>query len=192
MAETKKVAQQMRYSDEELSIIKNTFCENDELLKALRKVIFQGVLNDEEVKMIRAFNMQHGGVHVLRKTILPEIDLDAPFFQMVDLYVNIDTKEATIEKAYPMAVARDIVSEYLEQQLGILTGENKEKDNKIIFNKLHSTRGKDIETAFTELSARNTLLQHVDFQLMQLKMLAGNKDETIEQTKLRLQKNSNK
>lgn len=190
MAETKKVTQPMRYSDEELSLIKNTFCENDELLRALRKVIFQGVLNDEEMKIIRSFNVQPEAVKVLRKTILPEIDLDAPFFQMVDLYVNIDTKESSIEKAYPMAVARDMVVDYLDQQFKVLIGE--EEKPTIIFSKLHSPKGKDIEAAFTELAARNTLLQHVDFQLLQLKTLAGQKEETIEQTKARIFKNSAK
>jgi len=42
------------------------------------------------------------------------------------------------------------------------------------------------------LKARNLLITHIEQQLMQLKFLAGKKDETVEETKNRLSKNSSK
>lgn len=48
------------------------------------------------------------------------------------------------------------------------------------------------EQAIINLKARNMLIQHLEMCLMQLKTLAGKKDETIEQTKERLKRDSAK
>lgn len=190
MAEVKKQEQTMRYSDLEISLIKNTFCENDALIKVLRKVFLQGTLDSEEIKIVRLFVSQPESMRLLRKTLLPEIDLDAPSFQMVDLHVNIDTKEHTMDRAYPLMKARDLMCDYLAQQFDVLADKNPKIT--IEFTKLHRADNKEPEQAFIELSMRNTLISHVEFQLMQLKTLAGRKDETKEETLARLKKDSAK
>ena len=190
MAAQKKTEQTMRYSDEEIGIIKATFADNDYLIKVLRKFLLQGALNETEKSLLESFASQPNSMKVFEKTIKPEIDLDAPAFQMTDLYVNIDTKEASVEKAYPLMLARDLLSDYLEQQLNKLKGIS--VDSGINFMSLKRTEGKTPLVAFTELSARNTLISHVEFQLLNLKTLAGGKEETVEETKARLIKNSNK
>ena len=48
------------------------------------------------------------------------------------------------------------------------------------------------DEALINLKARNSLIQHVDQQLMVLKTLAGAKEESVEDTKKRLGQNSNK
>lgn len=48
------------------------------------------------------------------------------------------------------------------------------------------------EEALVNLKARNTLIQHVESCLMQLSLLAGQKEETVEETKARLAANSTK
>ena len=50
----------------------------------------------------------------------------------------------------------------------------------------------DKEAALVNLKARNTLISHVEQQLMQLKVLAGLKKESVEETKERLAKDSSK
>lgn len=189
MADTSN-KQPMRYTDLELSLIKNTFCENDALIKVLRKVILQGELSDDEIKIVHTFTVQPQSMALLRKTLLPQIDLEAPSFQMVDLYINIDTKEGSLEKVYLQTTARDLMCDYLEQQFAVL--EDKNPQMNIIFSKLARAEGKTPEEVYIELSMRNTLISHVEFQLMQLKTLAGKKEESVEQTVARLQKNSAK
>ena len=46
--------------------------------------------------------------------------------------------------------------------------------------------------AYVELFARNTLVSHVEQMLNQLLVLAGKKEETVEETQERLAKNSTK
>lgn len=106
--------QEMRISDVELELIKNTYSENDDLLKLLRKIF------------------------------LPELDVNAPIGQNLDLWMTMK-----IEDLSP-------------------------------------------EDALINLKARNTLIQHVEMCLGQLKILAGQKKETVEETKERLKKNSAK
>ena len=48
------------------------------------------------------------------------------------------------------------------------------------------------EEALINLKARNSLIQHIEMCLMQLKLLAGKKEETVEDTKAKLKKDSAK
>lgn len=50
----------------------------------------------------------------------------------------------------------------------------------------------DPEQALINVKARNSVIQHVEGCLMQLYLLAGQKSETVEDTKTRLAKNSTK
>lgn len=109
-----KNGQQMRFSDADLSLIKNTFANNEELLKVLRKVF------------------------------LPELTADAPIGQNIDLWMTLK-----IEDLEP-------------------------------------------EQALINIKARNTVIQHLEMSLMQLSILAGQKEETVDETKKRLAKDSSK
>jgi hypothetical protein len=106
--------QEMRISDSELQLIKNTFAGNTDLLKLLRKVF------------------------------LPELSAKAPLGQNIDLWMTVNLENLTPEQA------------------------------------------------LINLKARNSLIQHVEMQLQMLSILAGQKDETVEQTKARLKKDSSK
>jgi hypothetical protein len=105
---------EMRISDLELSALKNTFAENDTLLKTLRKIF------------------------------LPEVTADAPIGQNIDLWMTLDIN------------------------------------------------GMSPEEAMLNLKARNSLIGHIENCLLQIKILAGQKEETVEQTKERIKKNSSK
>lgn len=48
------------------------------------------------------------------------------------------------------------------------------------------------EQALINIKARNILINHIDLQLMQLKLLAGVEEETIEQLEERMRKDSSK
>jgi len=50
----------------------------------------------------------------------------------------------------------------------------------------------DPEQALINIKARNTVIQHLEMSLMQIKVLAGLKEETVEKTKENLKKNSAK
>ena len=188
MSEIKSVEkkeQTMRYSDVELGIIKATFSENGILVKAIRKVMLDAELDEAEKEAIKNFRDNEAGMAVLTKTVLPTIDPTAPLHQLVDLYVNIDTKEKGVVGAYPLIVARDTVVDYISDRLAVLDG-TKKKGNFTLVDLLD--RNVDMETRFSNLSARNTILVHIDSQMVQLQILGGLKTESVDQTKARLAK----
>lgn len=106
--------QQMRFTDQDLSLIRNTFKDNEPLLKLLRKVF------------------------------LPEIDPNAPIGQMIDLWMTVDVETV------------------------------------------------DPERAVVNLKARNSLITHIEQQLMQLKILAEKTEQTPEELLTGLRKDSSK
>lgn len=114
MGKPEKARGEMRINDSELSMLKNTFAENDELLKLIRKIF------------------------------LPEIDLDAPIGSQIDLWMTVKVEDLTPEEA------------------------------------------------LINLKARNQLISHVELCLNQIKVLAGFKDETPDETKERIAKDSSK
>lgn len=79
--------QQMRFSKEELALIKSAFKGNTDLLKLMRKVF------------------------------LPELDPTAPLGQIIDLWMTVPVKEMTAEQAQVNILARNSLIMHLEQQL---------------------------------------------------------------------------
>lgn len=78
---------QMRFSDEELALIKSTFKGNDKLLKLLRKVF------------------------------LPEYDPQAPLGETIDLWMTLDLNSLPAEEALRRIYARNTVISHVEQRL---------------------------------------------------------------------------
>jgi len=179
---------QMRYSDAELSVIKNTFCENEDVLKAIRKHFLQLKLSKAEESMLKGFSKDV--LVVLRKSFLPEIDGDAPIHQVVDLLITVDIKEKTPEQLYLAFNARKVLMDYLDNRLAELEEDKRSTDSS--FKDLSIIEGKDEEKLWIDMNVRNTLVVHVEQQLSQLQILAGTKDETPEQTKEKLLKDSSK
>jgi hypothetical protein len=78
---------QMRFTEPELKLIKDTFGGNEVLLRLLRKVF------------------------------LPEYNPDAPLGQNVDLWMTLDVRDMTPEAAYVRILARNELMLHVETQL---------------------------------------------------------------------------
>ena len=185
-----KKRQTMRFTDAELSLIKNTFAENDELLKAMRKVFLQMPLDVIDKSLLAVF-ASTDLMAVVRKAWLPTLDPDAPFHQLIDLLITVDIKEKTPEEARPHIDARLLVIDYLEQQLQVLSTLDEEA-TPIRFASLADVRTANDDEMYVKLTARNTIIGHNEMQLDQMRILAGFKDETPEQTQKRLRQDSSR
>ena len=188
MPETKH--QTKRYTDQELSLIKAIFLDNESILKVIRKAMLQLPLNAVDQSII-SLNItgKKGVLAILRKTFLPEIDPEAPLNQVIDLWMTVNITDKTPEEAYPHLIARSKLIEYIDQQLTYLeTG----KEGKIKFNSFLGIDNKDPEDAYSDLVARNTMISHTEQQLSGLEILANLPIETTEEAKDRLKKDSSK
>ncbi len=155
----RKWISQSTYTDKEYDLIAQLFADNEKLLMTLRKHFLQGEMTESEQSLIKGFAKNPQAMELLRKTLIPDINPEAPVGQLVDLWVSIDTKNKLCEDAHLEMKAKAIFEDYLYQQFDLLTG--KSADNirleDLIYNEL-----KDSETAFIDLQARNTLLVHID------------------------------
>lgn len=178
------------YNDKELELIKNTFSENEDLLYAIRNVLLQFPLSDLDKQNLKLLN--DDVVAVIKKRIFPQIDSEAPLTQLSDMYqtLNEDLKTKSIEEMDLLFEAKILEVDYLTQQFSILRGLNVEEVIKL--DELANLKGKNSSLRFIHTKARNFLLPFVDSMLMLLKNIAGSKNETVEETKKRLDRNSNK
>jgi hypothetical protein len=178
----------MRYTDEELQLINNVFAGRKDLFILLRKFFLQGELNEQEIEGLKIF-VEPKLLAVLKKTFMPEIDLNTPLGEIVDLWINIPTKGVSLDDFAITTETIRIVSDYLAQRFAKLTGEVKDE---IRFKDLEYSKEKDTRQFLIDLGARNTILAQIEMNLMQIFILAGQCKETFAQLIKRLQMNSNK
>jgi len=152
--------------------------------------MFQFGLTSSEKDTLLGLSKEVKGL--LRKTFLPELDSEAPLFQLTNLNVALgsDIKGFSPDGAEFFIRAKELEIEYLDQQLRILEGE-KVKES-IQFSDWSITKGKKAEQAYIEILAWNWMLSFIDSNIQQVKILGGTKEETVEQTKERLARDSSK
>jgi hypothetical protein len=159
--------QLMRYTEQELSLIRNTF-NNDSLLKAIRKVFLQAPLNAVDLSNLELIKKEEV-LKVLRKEFLPTIDPEAPINQVIDLWMTVDIKGKTLDEAYTHFQARDKLVKYLDQQLKELeTG----KKGLLKFKSLSYAKRKTPEQLYIDLDVRNRLVLHIEDRLRDLTNLS--------------------
>lgn len=184
----------MRFDDAELSLIKNTFADNEELLKIIRRVLLQLPLTLADVEIV---NSVLKGKDEIKSLILkffnPTINGYEHLHQVLDLWMTIDYKEKGTDYVLTQIKARKLLIDYVNQQIEKLFDLSKEETIK--FKEL--TNFDNIVDSFEDdylvnLLARNTIISHVEQQLTQITILAGQKTESVDDTIKRLQKDSAK
>lgn len=179
-----------RYDDKELSLIKNTFSDNLSVLKLLRKVFLQAKLSKEDINKLSKISDSADLLFLLKKTYAPEIEVDAPLGQVVDLWLTIDTKGLSPNDVNLALKVRSRLKELIS--LGLQRLEKPKEKGVVEIVDYTPDFSMNSEDLYVEYTARNALISHTEFQLNQLNILAGEKQESVEETKMRLLKNSTK
>lgn len=179
------------FSEAELSLIKNTFSDNDELLYAIRNVLLQFPLSDGQ-KATLSVGLNENVIKVLRKRIIPELAPTYPLGQLPSILTTLtqELKVKDIEEMTPQFVAKQLEIDYLEQQFAKLEGKDVEEVIKLA--NLGTIRGKTPDERYVEMTAYLFLLGYIDPMLGMIKNLAGDKNETPEEQKKRLTRDSSK
>lgn len=97
--------------------------------------------------------------------------------------------ERTPEGMSPLIEAREKVVEYLGQQLNALEGK---EEIKIKFNDFLPSKEKSAEDNMIDLLARDSIINLIEFELHDLKVLSEEKEETKEEREERIKANSSK
>ena len=186
--EIKKEYQILRYSNAELEFLNNTFAEKQELMILIRKFLLQGELTENEKNLFATFNPDL--LKILGKTYLPEIDLTTPIGQIVDLWSNIDTKNKDVDNAWLEMAARQVLVNYVKGRFQAIADQKFDSEPRL--KDLEFSKSKTKEQNFIDMSARNSIIQHIDFQTGQLWILAGQRRESLKEIQARLFRNSGK
>lgn len=181
------------FNDQELALIKQVFAENEDLLYLVRKVLLQFELTAEEKKIIKS-SITPEVFAVIKKRVYPDVMEDAPFSQLGDIYQTLtqDLKSKTVNEMAPLFDAKQLEVEYLDQQFARLKNIDSKSADKIKLNDWASLVGKEPYQRYVQTMARNFILGYVDPMLNLLKSIAGQKTETIEETKKRITRDSSK
>lgn len=177
------------FNEAELSLIKNTFSENEPLLYAIRKVFLQFELNDGDRAMLKLVN--ENVLSVLKKRMLPELSNCFPLGQLPSLMSTL-TRQLEGKDVRDMALqfkAKQIQLDYLAQQFDVLAGKDVEQTIKLADL---GTITEDPEETFVNMTAYLFLLGYIDPMLIMIKTIAGKKEETLAQLNERLKRDSNK
>ena len=179
----------MRFNEQDLLLIKNLFKGNEPLLYALRKVFFQVELTEEDLTILKPIIISEEALKVLNKTYYPEIDLKAPFGQVIDLWLTIDSKDKDPEEVYNALLVRDRLMQLIQSGLKRLKGEETTLEKIVDFKPDFDKCALD---NYVEYTARNALISHTEMQLTQLLSLANRTEESVEELQARFKKNSAK
>lgn len=176
------------FSKQELADFKTIFADRDDLIYALRAHFLQLPLADNEKEMLSKLSPE--AITLLRKRMLPELSNDFPLTQVADLFFTLtdDMKRLSVADMEPLFASKDLESDYLAQQLGLLDGSV--ADETIKLANLRSLKGKNGYTQMVDLTTHNFLIGYVDQMLNFIKMLAGAKEETPEEQEKRLSRDS--
>lgn len=181
------------FSDAERDLVKSAFKDNDELLKTILKVFLQMPLNTVEQAILTPLKGHTQVLGILRRQLLPTLDNtmagEIPIGQALDLWMTIDIKEKSPEEGVNFVKARELLIKYLDQQLGVLEGKS---EGKMKLAECIDFKSKDPAEVYINLLMRNTLIYHVQSMLSNLKIMAEMKEETLEQAKERMKKDSMK
>jgi hypothetical protein len=179
----------LMYSDSDIELIKATFAENDFLLISVRKLFFGAVLTEEEKNSIKQAFKDPKVIEVLRRKIYPVFNPTTPVGQISDPWLGVE------EQIF--GASRDTISQAVNSKaIAISMFEQ-------AFDSLANPDGEQVSIQFDPLSinadelainliARNLYMKAIETGLLGVKMIAGKKDETIEQTLARLQQDSSK
>lgn len=179
----------IRYNDNDLSLMRNTFAGDDTVLYAIRKFMFGMELTEGEQKFIG--NLTDEMKTLIRKVFLPQIDGEAPLFQLFDMTLAL--KEEMKGKSYEeqrMAIEiKALEMDYINQRLDLMEGiQSTEKELSLV-----NMADLNSDNAVVNISARNYLLSYIDSFCNEMRLFGNQKDkEEIKDTATRLAQDSTK
>lgn len=181
------------FNDAELSLIKTVFGDNEALLYTVRKVLLQFPLTDAERNLIK-LSITPEVWAVLKKRILPDIGEEFPLTQLADIRTTLteQLKVKTAEEMRLLFAAKQLEIDYLEQQFAALKDiEAAQPSKEVVLKDMARITGDD-RMDYINMHAYLFLLGYIDPMLNFIRAIAGEKKETLDEQKQRMERSSNK
>lgn len=184
MAEKEK----LMFNDTELNLIKATFCENEELLKTMRKLFFGVELSQEAKDGLRATFANKELVEAVRHKTYGTNNFDTPIGQLSDFWIGVESQifGASRDTIFQSIESKKLVFEMFTKAFNLLSNPDGEKVD------ISSDLDLNADPLGVKMIARNLYMKAIDGSLMSLLQIGGKKGETIDETLKRLQRDSTK
>lgn len=182
------------FNDIELELIKSTFSgDDDTLLYTVRKVLLQFPLTDVERGLIKV-SINEPIWRILKKKLLPEISDEFPLGQLPSLLTTLTEvlRVRTEDEVSGEIASKALQIGYLKQQFSVLKDIEGDIEEDIKLSDMAVLEGKNPADAYVSLKAYLFILGYVDPMLEQIKSIAGEKKETVDEAKKRMTRNSAK
>lgn len=181
--------QTKRVSLDEIALIKQFIETREDAVLILRDHFLQLELSEEEKNFLKSMNKEF--LPVLEKIMYPSIVRDVPLTQQASTYSRLFKLEQINPDVGMLHIeANDILTQYLKQQLVLL---NEEKEISIFLKDLSRPLGVDQkEMRVVNMIAFNLIIPIIEGRLQDLINLVRPPEETPEQRKERIAKNSTK
>lgn len=179
--------EKLMFDDKELNLIKAVFAENEELLIAIRKLFFGVDITPAEKDAIKQAFANPEVIRVVRHRTYGLNEFDTPIGQLSEFWMGAEKQI--------FGASRDTIEQAIKSKAMVL------EMFETAFKLLENPDGVKVTTKFTvdqddflgtNLIARNLYMQAIETSLANLKMIAGQKNETLEQTLKRIQQDSAK
>lgn len=175
------------YNEKELELLKSVFAENEELLILMRKLFFGVDISEKDKEIIKSTFKNKELIRAVKHKIYGLNDFDTPIGQLSDFWMGAESQvfgqsKETIEQTVK---SKEMIFSMFEQAMGLLTDPSGEK----VDISLKSFEEDELQIS---LIARNLYMKAIDSGLLQIFLIAGKKEETIEETMKRLTKDSAK
>jgi hypothetical protein len=185
-----KKTQLTKYTNEELILLKNTFANNPDLMKSIRKALLQLPLT--AIDLANLSLLKEDIFKVMRKALCPTITGDEPLLMVSDHFTSISLRDMQPAVAVLHLKAINIWKEYMEQELTRLEGSEPKRAIRLWGLDKIEEDDEDLDY-YVKVFARNNIINGVESGLYQLLILGSQKDnETAEETSKRLLADSSK
>lgn len=177
----------LAFNDLEIIFIKKLFAGNDKMLMALRNHLLQFELTDEDNGLLKTLSPD--ALQFLRdRVFVPRANRTSKLQRIGDAWGSLQISNMGVDEAYPHLLAREAQIAYYNQMIDLLEG--KETKGMNLDECVTDIAKKSPIEAYVNFVTRNTILLQTDFHINLLKTFAGRENESVEDVKKRLKKDS--
>lgn len=181
-----------KFSDAEIGMFKNTFCENTMLMQIIFNTLLQLTLSPTDKDILAStFKGKTELLALMRKKLIPNLDPNTHYQLNTDIWTEVKFDGILPELVILDIRAKDIVLKLLEEGVKRLENPEHEPSIKLAdlskFDDLSKT-----DDVYVNVKARNDFISHVRAQMWSIISISGMRDETVESIKTRLFNNSSK
>ena len=178
----------LMYTAKDIDILKSIFAENDMLMVAIRKLFLGAEISDYEKAIIVDSFKTPEAIEVFKHRVYGLNNLETPIGQLSDFWLGVETQVfgASRDTIHQVYESKKLVFSMFEKAFALLTNIDGEKPDVTSF----PDTTKDPLQVW--LIARNLYMKSIETALLNIKTIAGAKEESAEDAIKRLAKDSNK